>query len=377
MRVGIVIQQMSRNAGGVFEAAKLSCMALRNEKNYEFHILSTEDEFLAQDTEELAGTPISRSKAYGPSKFPISPGLLIRLLASKSDVVICHGLWSFHSFAAWIWHRQTKRPVVIVPHGMLDPWIMRRSKRLKALFWKTFTLDLLQRASVIQVLTERERRDVTALVPAAKCMLVRNFVSAPEPDLTRPDWWRSSDEGKTIFLFFGRLHEKKGVLELCSAWRKFVRRNRDVARTCELVFCGWVDGIANFEDEVEAAGAELANVRYVGPQFGQDKNRSMAAATYMILPSKSEGLPMSILEGWSYGLPAVMTAECNLAEGFLAGAAIEVATDEDSIADVLTKVAAFPSNTHSEMRQSAYNLIKSDFSEDVFVRQMKRLLSTI
>jgi poly(glycerol-phosphate) alpha-glucosyltransferase len=33
---------------------------------------------------------------------------------------------------------------------------------------------------------------------------------------------------------------------------------------------------------------------------------------------------MSVLEAWSYGLPVVMTPECNLPEGFACGAALEI-----------------------------------------------------
>jgi poly(glycerol-phosphate) alpha-glucosyltransferase len=33
---------------------------------------------------------------------------------------------------------------------------------------------------------------------------------------------------------------------------------------------------------------------------------------------------MSVLEAWAYGLPVVMTPECNLPEGFDCGAALEI-----------------------------------------------------
>jgi len=50
----------------------------------------------------------------------------------------------------------------------------------------------------------------------------------------------------------------------------------------------------------------------------------LRSADAFVLPSFSEGLPMSVLEAWAYGLPVVMTPECNLPEGFDCGAALEI-----------------------------------------------------
>jgi poly(glycerol-phosphate) alpha-glucosyltransferase len=40
---------------------------------------------------------------------------------------------------------------------------------------------------------------------------------------------------------------------------------------------------------------------------------------------------MSVLEAWSYGLPVLMTPECNLPEGFVCGAALEIRGGEGSL----------------------------------------------
>ena len=53
------------------------------------------------------------------------------------------------------------------------------------------------------------------------------------------------------------------------------------------------------------------SLRFVGPQFDDDKATSFAGAAAFVLPSLSEGLPVAVLEAWSYGLRVLMTEPCN------------------------------------------------------------------
>jgi poly(glycerol-phosphate) alpha-glucosyltransferase len=39
---------------------------------------------------------------------------------------------------------------------------------------------------------------------------------------------------------------------------------------------------------------------------------------------------MSVLEAWAYGLPVLMTPECNLPEGFSSGAGLEIRSGKGS-----------------------------------------------
>src|SRR5262249_13494314 len=65
-------------------------------------------------------------------------------------------------------------------------------------------------------------------------------------------------------------------------------------------------------------------------------------ADAVILASYSEGLPMSVLESWAFGKPVFMTEQCNLSEGFKAGAAFKITTDPYDIADALVNVLRNP-----------------------------------
>jgi hypothetical protein len=76
-------------------------------------------------------------------------------------------------------------------------------------------------------------------------------------------------------------------------------------------------------------------VRFVGQVHGEAKQALLEQARFVVLPSHSEGLPMTILEAWAAGTPTIMTGACHLPEGFAAGAALECGTEPASIAAVL------------------------------------------
>ena len=59
-----------------------------------------------------------------------------------------------------------------------------------------------------------------------------------------------------------------------------------------------------------------------------------------MLPSFSEGMPIAVLEAWSYGLPVLMTEACNLPEGFAAGAALQIGPDRAGIGAGLRQLFA-------------------------------------
>jgi glycosyltransferase involved in cell wall biosynthesis len=82
----------------------------------------------------------------------------------------------------------------------------------------------------------------------------------------------------------------------------------------------------------------------------------------MILPSHSEGLPFAILEAWAAGTPTIMTGECNLPEGFAAGAAIECGYDAAAIAGALATGLALSGPQWLEMARAAQGLAAGPFS---------------
>jgi len=115
-----------------------------------------------------------------------------------------------------------------------------------------------------------------------------------------------------------------------------------------LVIAGWDQGGHRAELERAVAGHGLgSDVHFSGPLHGAAKDDAYRAAAGFILPSFSEGLPMTILEAWSHAVPVLMTPACNLPEGFSAGAALEISTDPSALAGQL---AAFMARGEADRR---------------------------
>jgi glycosyltransferase involved in cell wall biosynthesis len=363
MKVLFVVPSISRTGGGVSEAVRLTNEAVRALPEVTTEIWAFEDSESARDVNAFVPSRVRLFQAWPPARFDFSPSLLLALLRSDADIVHVHGLWMFHCAAVLIWSLLSGRPYVVTPHGMLEAWILDRSPRLKAIVSRLFHDNFLRHASCLQALTKKEAEDIWAVVPNAPIRVIPNYVNIEYSiSEVRPIWWNKDLEGRAIFLFFGRIHEKKGCSELLEAWAALCSRDPVFRDRSALVFCGWMDSLHGFLEMVEQVSALHRNVVYGGPQFGRDKQRTLDAATFVILPSRSEGLPMTVLEAWAAGKPVLMTDACNLQIGFEKGAAIRIDLEVSRLAPQLRAAYDLTEKERATMRSNATALIDLVFS---------------
>jgi glycosyltransferase involved in cell wall biosynthesis len=328
MKVVAVTNDLSERGGGIPPAVVPLCERLTG-RGVEVVLAA------AQQPNHTIGTRVANYRVLGSKTFGFSPDLLGILDREQPNLVHLHGLWTYGSIAVRIWQRRTGKPVVVSPHGMLDPWALRNRGFKKWIALAAYESGNLRDASCLHSLTEHESRSLKDLGFNDRVVTIPNGV-----DLAKGVALQKQDfSGRRTLLYLGRLHPKKGIAETLVAWSLFQKEPANGAARWRLLVAGWDDGghLQQLRDIVRRYKLE-ERVTFTGPVFGAQKDTMYANADAVILASHSEGLPMTVLEAWAFAKPVFITEQCNLPEGFRAGAAFRITTDPKNIAATLASV---------------------------------------
>ena len=374
MRVAELTTFTSRLNGGVFYAlSSLLPEVSRRMSDGEVRVFGYADPHTEDDRAAWSPLRLEAIPPWRPRPFGYSPRFYPALTGFRADLVHAHGLWTYLSAAALREHRRKGTPVVVSPHGMLDPWALgfsRMRKRVAAWFFQN---ALLRSAAVLHALTPAEARAIRAYGLRNPIVVIPNGVARPEGEPVVPPWPASDTGRDRILLFLGRLHPKKGLDLLVEAWPDFSRRG-GAGERWRLVVAGWdeIGHEAEIRKMVAARGLG-DSVDFVGPLFGAAKASALAHADAFVLPSRSEGLPMAVLEAWANGKPVLMTAACNLPEGTAAGAAIEVEAAAGALAGGLQRLALLGDSGRSAMGDAGRKLVQDKYSWSRIAEDMARV----
>lgn len=216
------------------------------------------------------------------------------------DVMHLHCLWDLPLHRA---HRAARKAGIVTvrsPHGTITPW------SLKYKWWKKWSALALYQwwdlrgETVIHCTADAEVADVRRLGLKNRCFVVPLGVNLPTIDVMACKS-KNPDRIRTI-LFVSRVQKKKGVINLVEAWAR-------------VKTAGWQVIIAGpnqegHADEVMKRAKELGvedTVKYVGPVYGEDKDRLYASADLFALPTYSENFGIVVIDSLAGATPVITT----------------------------------------------------------------------
>ncbi len=356
---------VSREGGGLFTAMTgLAGGLLRC--GHRLTVAGTLDDHTARDLAAWGAVAVRTAAIRGPRSLSYAPGLGAILDGVGADLAHHHGIWTWSSAACHDWASRTGRPYVVSPHGMLDPWITTRGRLKKAIANRWYQRRHLRQARCLAALCQAEAESIRRYEPGLRIAIVPNGIDLPRLDRPRPEApWAEVARGRRVLLFLGRLHRKKGLDELIDAVAILQKRHPTWSADWLVAIAGW--GIDGYPEDVSKRIAEAGlshQIMMVGPVFGDAKRACLLHASAFILPSHSEGLPMSVLEAWSFGLPVLMTDACNLPEGFAANAAQRISVDSSRLADHLVALTTHSTSDLNAQGQRGFTLVRDQFTWD-------------
>lgn len=190
--------------------------------------------------------------------------------------------------------------------------------------------------------------------------VIPNIINQPTVNKAKVD----SKNEKVKFLFLGNISHNKGIFDLINL---IISKKESFNNKFELLIGG--DGEINQLNNLIRINELYNVVKFIGWISGEEKNTIFNQTDVFILPSYNEGVPISILEAMSYGIPIISTTVGGIPEiitngenGFL----ITPGSQEEIYHSIQTLIQS--EKLRISMGQNNIKKVKSHFPEEIAVQ---------
>ncbi|MFK7967481.1 MAG: glycosyltransferase [Burkholderiaceae bacterium] len=381
MQLAFLTHQLSRSAAGL-QTAMIGLASALAERHHQVCAIGLGDAAAAELSKDWGVTQCQAFPPSGPRALGYHGGMKQALEQQAPELIHQHGLWTYSSLLGKRWGARHGQRRIVSPHGMLDDWAMRQASTRKRVAMALYERASLAQAGCIHALVDSEARAIRDLgIDAPICVIPNGFDTElakrnralAQQDAARPASIQAVVGDKPYLLYLGRIHAKKNLDQLLNAWANVHQAKSEPSPDWQFVMAGWGEPAdeAHLRQRLETDHSALSRCHFVGPAYDEQKQGWYQHASGFALPSLSEGLPMVILEAWSYGLPVLMTDECNLSLAFAAGAALRIDAKAPGIAPALTQLMQMSDEQRREMGNRGASLLNDRYTWQAVAAQFE------
>lgn len=219
----------------------------------------------------------------------------------QTSLIHNHGLWMPVNHWACRIARNYDIPIIMQPHGMLEPWALNHSEWKKRIAMSLFQRNDLNSAKVIFATSSMEYKNIRSIGFRQPIAVISNGVKVDVIENIKNRRSGRNENLRTI-LFLSRIHPKKGLENLIHAWAKVLPH-------------GWRLCIAGPDEEgylqkLERQIRDLGineSVKYIGMVNAEQKSEVYHNADLFVLPTYSENFGIVIAEALAHGVPVITT----------------------------------------------------------------------
>ena len=230
---------------------------------------------------------------------------------------------------------------------------------------------IFDRAEAVTAVNRALLEDAIALYPAIRPIgkVITNGVGE--------QWFRplaGSSNGKGYVFFAGRLAHVKGVDLLLKAWSRI----RPSFPQTDLLLAGDGEDRESLKTMARELGIE-DSVQFLGRRDHHELAGFYQHAQAVVLPSRREGLPLSLLEAGAAGAICIGSRTPGIPE-IIQDGTTGLLTDTESVEDLsagITKALSLSPTEQQRMKQAAQDAVRNRFSEQGMVGNYLKLFQSV
>jgi glycosyltransferase involved in cell wall biosynthesis len=278
------------------------------------------------------------------------------------NLLHCHSVWLTPPLYCAALARQYSRPLVISPHGTLLGWAFDSGSPIKRMVWPLFQRSRVDTADCFHATCEQEAIEIRQRGFSQPIAVIPLGVDSPDED-------PSVNDREPSVLFLGRLHPKKGLDDLLTAWSGLAAARRD----WRLDIAGPIDSTYARSLVERARREHIPRVSFLGEVQGDSKAKLLRSAGLFVLPTFSENFGVAVAEALAAGTPVAVSQGAPWAEVESHRCGWWHQIGLAGVIDALTSATALPLEELHAMGLAGRDLIARRYDWRVIANEMARV----
>lgn len=283
------------------------------------------------------------------------------------DIYHTQGIWTYPTYGMIDVASEKNRPYIVTPRGMLYPQDIQKSNAwLKRFSLRYRLLDDMNRAACILTTCDEEMRHCRELGVLSPIAVIPNPIDIRDIPLKKQD-----DVFRLAYL--GRLSRRKNVESLIYAFAE----HRQQLNDAELIIIGGGDQEYEHFLKSETARLKLTNVKFLGFLSGEEKDKALASASVVAMPSEFENFGNVVPEGLMRRIPCIATKGAPWAELETHRCGWWVDYNQQTIADAILQAKSLSRSELEAMGERGRQLMEDNYAVDKIAAKLKSLYEWI